>query len=74
MVSCSSLTPIERPEVEACVMDYPAGEAICGFDKQRKIFRVPLSQLDHSTLMRPGEWEKLQNYLDIIKEEKKSCD
>lgn len=71
--SCATLTDApKRPNIPICIIDYPAAEAICGFDKQRKIHRIELSDLDRGTAFSPDAWEEMQNYLDYVEDACKS--
>lgn len=67
--SCATVGNLpERPNIPICIIDYPESQAVCGFDKQQKIFRIKLSDLDHGTAFSPGAWEEMQNYLDFVEE------
>lgn len=67
--SCAAIEQVpERPKIPICIIDYPASEAICGLDKQRKIHRISLSDLDRGTAFSPDAWEEMQNYLDFVED------
>lgn len=59
----------EKPVVKICVIDYPRMEAICGESGgDGSVTRVPLSDLDKATSFAPAEWEKVQNYMDELRD------
>jgi hypothetical protein len=58
-----------KPVVTICVLDFPSGEGICGESGGGvDLKRVPIAELDKSTMFAPREWEKVTNYIHLLEE------
>lgn len=80
LVGCNHLP--EKPIVTICIIDYPRLEGICAETSKeteakdlalRAIAaaatrRVTLESMDKSVCFAPKEWEKVQNYIDLLED------
>lgn len=80
LVGCNTLP--EKPIVTICIIDYPRQEGICAETTNKTeardlaiqaiaaaaTKRIPLESMDKSVCFSPKEWEKVQNYIDILED------
>lgn len=67
LLCCASMP--KKPSVALCQLDLPRDEAACAQTQtQDPPFRKPIAAFDKATAFVPGDWEKMQTYIDKLEQ------
>ena len=64
LTSCSSLPP--APEINLYLHDEPRSQALCSNSFGKKCDKIPIKETDKFFMLRPRDWEKIENYIDLL--------
>lgn len=64
LASCASVPP--APNVNLYHHDFPRAQALCSNSKGEKCDKLLLAQTDKFYMLSPKDWEKIQNYIDLL--------
>lgn len=64
LASCANVPP--APNINLYMNDLPRAQALCSNSKGDKCNKVLLSETDKFIMLRPKDWQALENYIDLL--------